>query len=276
MNLFKKILVLILFLFFYTDVSPKHNIEKYSFSFVSNKNLQVGEKLSYVVKYAFFVLGQVTLEVTGKKETNNRTTYNTIAYIDSYENIPFVDIHQIYKSTVTDKYYSDFFEGIVKTDDYDTFTDYYFRYDSSKIRVIKGKVKPEEIWTDSSAHIEPDKKYQDGLSIFYFARMNSGQNKSKEIPGFIDEKKVSTKINFYNKVEDVSIDAIDYPVACVKVDGQLDFVSIYGLTGYYEGWFTDDEAAIPILAKMKVMVGNITLELREWTRKGWKPPEYKE
>ncbi|MEJ2617078.1 MAG: DUF3108 domain-containing protein, partial [Ignavibacteriaceae bacterium] len=122
----------------------------------------------------------------------------------------------------------------------------------------------------------PNKKYQDGLSIFYFARMNSGQNKSEEIPCFVDEKKVSTKINFYDQVEDISIDAIDYPVACVKVDGQLDFISIYGLTGYYEGWFTNDEAAIPILAKMKVMVGNITLELIKWKRPGWKPPEYQE
>ena len=276
MSLLKKIIILLIFLFFYTDVSPKHNIEKYNFSFVSNKNLVVGEKLSYVVKYAFFVLGQVTLEVTGRKEVNNQTTYNTVAYIDSYENIPFVDIHQIYKSIVTDKYYSDYFEGIVKTDDYDTFTDYYFRYDSSKIHVIKGKVSPKQLWTDSSASIESDKRYQDGLSIFYFARMNSGQNKSEDIPGFVDEKKVSTKINFYDKVEDISIDAIDYPVACVKVDGQLDFVSIYGLSGYYEGWFTNDEAAIPILAKMKVMVGNITLELREWNREGWTPPEYKE
>jgi len=276
MIFFKKIIILFFFLFLYTDISPKHNIEKYNFSFVSNKNLVVGEKLSYVVKYAFFVLGQVTLEVIGKKEINNQTTYNTVAYIDSYENIPFVDIHQIYRSMVTDKYYSDHFEGIVKTDDYDTFTDYYFRYDSSKIHIIKGKVAPRQIWTDSTTSIEANERYQDGLSIFYFARMNSGQNNSEEIPCFVNEKKVTTKINFYDKVEDISIDAIDYPVACVKVDGQLDFVSIYGLTGYYEGWFTNDKAAIPILAKMKVMVGNITLELKEWKREEWKPPEYQE
>ena len=276
MSFFKKIMILIPFILVYTDFSPKHNIEKYNFSFVSDKNLEVGEKLSYVVKYAFFVLGQVTLEITGKKEINDHTAYNTIAYIDSYENIPFVDIHQIYKSEVTNNYYSDYFEGIVKTDDYDTFTDYYFRYDSSKIRIIKGKVSPEQIWTDSTSSIETDKKYQDGLSIFYFARMNSGQKKSEEVSGFVNEKKVGTTINFYDDFEDISIDAVDYPVACVKVDGHLNFVSIYGLTGYYEGWFSDDEAAIPVLAKMKVMVGNITLELRKWERNGWKPPEFKE
>lgn len=275
MIILKKIILLIIpLLFFYTDVSPKHKIEIYDFSFVSNKNLQVGEELSYVVKYAFFVLGQVTLKVTGKRNVDNHTVYNTVAYIDSYDNIPFVDIHQIYKSEVTDKYYSSFFEGIIKGDNYDTFTDYFFNYDSSKIHIKKGRILPKQIWTDSTASIK--RKYQDGLSIVYYARMNSGQNKSEEIPGFVDEKKVTTKINFYNEVEDISIDAIDYPVACVKVDGQLDFISIYGLTGYYEGWFTADDAAIPIIAKMKVMIGNITLELKEWKRKGWRPPEYKE
>ena len=275
MIFFKKlILVVIAVLFFFIDASPKHRIDKYNFSFASDKKLQVGEELSYVVKYAFFVLGQITLKVVDKKEVNNQTIYSTVAYIDSYDNIPFVSLHQIYKSKITDQYYSSAFEGIVKHDDYDTFTDYYFNYDSSKIHIKKGKVSPRELWTDSTTSL--NRKYQDGLSIFYFARMNSGQNKSEEVPIFEEEKKVKTKINFYDEIEDISIDAVDYPVACVKIDGQLDFVSIYGLTGYYEGWFTNDDAAIPILAKMQVMIGNITIELKEWKRKGWKPPEYQE
>ena len=175
---------------------------------------------------------------------------------------------------MTDQYYSVFFEGIIKKDKYNSFTDYFFNYDSSKIHIIKGKVSPKEIWTDSTTNVK--KKYQDGLSIFYYARMNSGQKKTEEVPSFVDEKKVATKINFYNDVSDISIDAIDYPVACVKVDGQLDFVSIYGLTGHYEGWFTNDDAAIPIIAKLKVMIGNVTVELKEWKRKGWKPPEFQD
>ncbi len=274
MIFFKKIIILIPLLFIYTNVLPKHSIERKSFSFISNKNIEVGEELSYVVKYAFIVLGQVTIKVTGKKRTGDKTIYNTIAYIDSYDNIPFVDIHQVYKSEMTNQWYSTFFEGIVKTEKYDSFTDYYFNYDSSKIHIIKGKLSPKEIWTDSTASI--NKKYQDGLSIFYYARMNTGQKKTEVIPGFVADKKVVTKINFYNDVSDISIDAVDYPVSCVKIDGELNYISIYGLTGYYEGWFTNDDAAIPILAKMKVMVGNVTLELKEWKRKGWKPPEYQE
>jgi hypothetical protein len=275
MNLIKKLIFLFLIIFLFSAyVSSKHNAEKFNFSFSSNKSMQVGEKLTYVVKYAFFSLGEVTLIVKDKKKAAGETLYNAIAYIDSYENIPFISIHEIYKTKLTGHYYSSFFEGIVKKDEYDSFTDYYFNYDSSKIHVIKGKVFPKQIWTDSTTSIK--RKYQDGLSIFYYARMNSGQKKSERIPGFVDEKKVVTDINFYNDVSDISIDAVDYPVACVKVDGKLNFVSIYGLTGNFEGWFTDDDAAVPVLAKMKVMVGSVTLELKEWKREGWKPPEYLE
>ena len=195
MIFFKRIIFLIPLLFFYSYVSPKHYSEKHNFSFVSSKNIEVGEELSYVVKYAFIVLGQVTLKVTGKKKIGDKAIYNTAAYIDSYNNIPFVDIHQIYKSEVTDQYYSVFFEGIIKKDKYNSFTDYFFNYDSSKIHIIKGKVSPKEIWTDSTTNVK--KKYQDGLSIFYYARMNSGQKKTEEVPSFVDEKKVATKIIRY-------------------------------------------------------------------------------
>jgi hypothetical protein len=46
------------------------------------------------------------------------------------------------------------------------------------------------------------------------------------------------------------------------------------LTGYFQGWFSNDETFIPIVAEMKVIIGNVKLELVKWNRKGWNPPEY--
>ncbi len=242
--------------------------------FYSDKNIEVGEELTYVVKYSVMNLGEVRIKVKDKKTVNGKTFYITYAYIDSYSGIPFVDLHQIYESYVDQNLYSDYFKALIIGDEYTAYTEYNFNYDKSLIHVKKGKVNPPQIWTDSTT--TADKKYQDGLSIFYYARMITGQNKSENVPCFVTEDKVYTKLNFYNKTEGISIDAVDYDIACVKLDGRTDFISVFGLTGYFEGWFTADEAAIPVVAKMKVIIGNITLELKSWKREGWTPPEYKE
>ncbi len=255
--------------------NAKKQEKVYNVAFSSSKKIEVGEELDYVVKYAFFVLGQLTIKVTDKVDTNGQTYYKAEAYIDSYPEIPFMDIHQIYKTVFPeDSIYSCHFSGIVKNDKYSSYTNYDFNYDSSIVHIQKGKVSPHEVWTDSTAEV--DKKYQDGLSILYYARMNSGQEKKERLPVLIKEKKEITDINFYKNVSGISIDAIDYPVACVKVDGEMKYVSIYGLTGEFEGWFSDDSAAVPILAKLHVIVGSVTVELKEWKKKGWIPPKYEE
>jgi len=245
----------------------------YNFSFSSEKKLLPGEELNYVVSYSFINLGEVKIRVKDKKTINGRNYYNAIAYIDSYDGIPFVNLHQIYESKVNQDYYSDFFRGIVKSDEYTTYTEYYFNYSDSEIRIKRGKFSPKELWIDSTTSAE--KQFQDGLSIFFFARMFSGKNNSMLVPCFVNEQKVHTRVNFYEDIIPVSIDAINYDVECVRLDGEMDFISIFGLTGYFEGWFSNDEASIPIVANMKVIIGNITLELKSWKREGWTPPKYK-
>jgi len=46
----------------------------------------------------------------------------------------------------------------------------------------------------------------------------------------------------------------------------------YGLSGKFEGWFSDDDAHIPIKAKMNVYVGSVVIELVKWKRGSWNPP----
>ena len=264
----------------FLSLAPQKNNSKseIELNFFSNRSLIVGEELTYLVSYSFMKLGEVKLKVRDKKEINGKTYYSTIAYIDSYTGIPFVNVHQTYESNVgappQGDYYSNFFRGVSKEEKPYTYTEYYFNYDDHNVRVKKGRFSPAKVWTDSIGTI--DKFYQDGLSIFYYARDNCGQNKSVDVPCLVAEKKVYTKINFYKEVSDVSIDAVDYDIACTRLDGEMDFISIFGLTGHFEGWFTNDEAAIPVVAKMKVIIGNIKLELVNWKRKGWQPPKFKD
>jgi len=237
------------------------------------KLMQVGEEIIYVVKYSFLELGEVKLQILSREEKAGKVYYKTKVYIDSYPGVPFVSLHQIYESNFNQNQYSDYFRATEKEKNYVKFTEYFFQYDKNNIHVKKGKYNPFQIWTDSTANIKVN--YQDGLSLFYYARLNTGQKKSVNVPCFVTEKFETTKINFYNTIEKISIDAVDYDIACTKLDGFTTFVSVFGLTGKFEGWFTNDQHAVPVLAKMKVIIGDITLELKEWRKSNWKPPHYK-
>jgi hypothetical protein len=257
-------------LFAYIYLTPA---QIYTVNFISDKYLEVGEELTYVVSYTFIKFGEIKIIVKGKKVIDGQNYYSTIAYIDSYSGIPFVNLHMIYETVMNPKYYSTFFRGIVKKEEYTTFTEYYTDYGKSKIRIKKGKVKPYQLWTDSTT--SEKQEFQDGLSILYFARMFSGSGNSVNLLCFVNEKKSYTNMTSYTQVTGVSINAIDYDVSCVRLDGTMNFVSVFGLTGYFEGWFTNDNASIPILAKLKVIIGNVRVELKSWKRPGWMPPKFK-
>lgn len=272
----KSLLLFLLLLPVYIIISGsfmKSTISQHELGFFSEKKMQVGEELTYVVSYSFIKLGEIKLIVKDKREIKGKTYYSTVAYINSYNGIPFVSLHQIYESRINPEYASEFFRGTVKHEEYSTFTEYNFNYKDSKIKIKKGKISPYQLWTDSTSYL--NQKMQDGLSIFYYARMNLGTKKSVNVPCFVNEKYEYTKINFYTEVQKAEVDAVDYDIACLRLDGNMDFVSIYGLTGYFEGWFSNDEASIPIVAKMKVFVGNVKLELKQWKREGWTPPKYR-
>jgi hypothetical protein len=117
--------------------------------------------------------------------------------------------------------------------------------------------------------------YHDGLSLFFYARAKLFSGLKVNVPTVIKEQKVSTYIDFKGERTSVDLDAVDYPVDVVRFDGNMEFVGIFGLTGGFEGWFSNDEARIPIQAKMKVLIGSVTMELMKWTRPGWNPPRAK-
>jgi hypothetical protein len=266
----------VIFLVLFLLVSSQHIVEaktsEVAFSFTGSRDFVVGEELTYVVKYYLLKFGEIKFKVTSKKFANGKPVYNAIAYMDSYNGIPFVDLHMIYETRFNDAIYSNFFKGLVRKKEYTTFTDYTYDQSTSKVRVRQGKVNPYELWTDSIG--VGQQPFQDGLSIFYYARAFVGSKKSVNLPCIVNEKHVYAKINFYDNREKAHIDAVNYDIAVKHLDGETNFVSVYGLTGYFEGWFTDDDAGIPVMAKLNVLIGRVTVELINWKRPGWMPPKY--
>ena len=107
----------------------------------------------------------------------------------------------------------------------------------------------------------------------YYARAHCKQVRQESVAIFFDEKSYVTRFNFMNKIGSKEIDAVPYPIETVEFDGNADFTGIFGLTGYFRGFFSNDAASIPIVARMKVILGSINIELMKWSRPGWIPPK---
>ena len=239
--------------------------------------LTVGEELTYEVSWWFIKIGTIRTKVIEVTKHNDDYGIKAAVYIDSYSGLPFVDLHSVFETEMDKNCFSNSF--ISKTKDGETWWATRYRYDRINNRLFvesgrtnnknSGEFKIEKIDT-----VTIQEKTQDGLSLLFFARANVRKGTEVKVPTMINSKKGLTILNFYEKHTDTEIDAVEYPVDVVEFDGQALFKGIFGLTGPFKGWFSNDTAQNPIRAKMSVILGNINIELIKWSRANWKPPKY--
>ncbi len=229
-----------------------------------------GEVLEYKVSFIGITLGHIKIQTNGTDEIYGVQTYKAKANMDSNPDIPFVELHAVFESWLDSSLaFSRRFEGHMQLSDGSwDFQEIDYRYDDGFIRNRKWIRK--KIYYDSTYYT--DKKYNDGLSLFFLARQFTKMDKTISVPTIMDDDDVRTIINFQNKIESVGIDAVDYNVRTIYFNGKAKWTGIYGLKGYFEGWFSDDKASVPIKAKMKLYVGSVKIELVKWKRDGWSPP----
>ena len=236
-----------------------------------NQMMQENEILLYEVDFLGISLGYIKIVTEEQTDYKGKPVYKTWAYMKSYDGIPFVHLNAKFESWIDPTVsYSHHFEGNVRfiSDDW-THQNISFDYDNEKI-YIKKYIKKKLVYYDS---IKTSLKCNDGLSLYYLARQYLNLKRSVKIPTIIDKDTVFTTVNFLGKKEDVEVDAVDYPIKTVYFNGYADWEGIYGMKGKFEGWFSDDEAKVPIKAKMNVLVGSVNIELKKWKRKNWKPPK---
>ena len=227
-----------------------------------------GEELVYEVAWTVFKIGTIRITSFG----NHRAQ----ASIDSYEDLPFVDLHSVYYTVMDSALFSlgswslDKSEGLW----------YGLNYvpDSSGVRV----------WVDEISTREPSqppyrkerrdtltlgsREFVDGLAIGFLPRMLIHTLQRADIPTVLDGKLGTTTYFFEGEKKQEAIDAVAEPVNVIVVHGSTSVVGVFGMTGEFTGWFSDDAAAVPIKGELKVLLGSVTVELIRWKRNGWSPP----
>lgn len=233
---------------------------------------QAGEELTYNVTYAGINLGQIRLRLSDTVSVSGGRAFHARGLIDSYRSIPFVELHTVYEDCIAPAGYSEWF--LSKTKHNTHWIVYSYRFNYPERRVVLEKSFDTAVAVVGRDTLRIDTACQDGLSLFYSARKFLQPGSHARFPSVVSEKKGYANIEVSREREHETIDAIDYPVRLIHAAGSAHFVGVYGLSGDFEGWFSDDAARVPVIAKLKVFIGSIRLELMKWKRDGWAPPRY--
>lgn len=238
--------------------------------------LMVGEELHYDVGYSFFHLGTITMKVTDRYERRGRTVYRAKAIIDSAPGLPFVNVHIRFTGEFDEELFSYDWIAEDSSDEEISYRRLRFDYDNSRVYFEKGRRIADSVRVESVDTVKITAKCQDGLSLFFFSRANVRQKREMDVPTVIEKDQVNTHFSFRNELDEEEIDSVKYPIEVVHFEGRADFVGVFGLTGGFRGWFSNDDAGVPVLARMNVILGSIRVQLRHWNRPGWVPPKYVE
>jgi hypothetical protein len=230
-----------------------------------------GEMLEYKVSYAGITLGYVKM-LTEKNDTvRGNAVVKVKAFIDTAPGIPFVEFHSIFESWA-DKSggFSHEFLASTKTAGGWEYDRYEFLYPQQRMHITSGM--KDHLTKDVT--IQTPKRWNDGLSLFFTAREMLRCGRNINVPTAIMGDTSRTVLNFKDaQPQAVQIDASSYAIKTLYFNGEAKWRGIYGLEGAFEGWFSDDEARVPIRAKMKVIIGNVNIELIRWKRGTWQPPK---
>jgi hypothetical protein len=234
---------------------------------------QPGEELRYAVKWQFIRLGTITVRTDHDPEDPAGAVYTVHMNVESNPALQFIWIREVTESHMdVSELNSLRFLGRYRNGDdltevresYDVAsrTGFYRRSDMNAGRVL----------LDTSFRDVP--RFVEGPSLLFAARVLSRSMGVRELTTLVEGGIHSTTLSFGGEIENLQIDAWDQEIRTRKLEGHADWSggTGAGLIGRFAGWMSDDDAAVPIRAQLKVLLGSVTLELERWTRAGWVPP----
>lgn len=223
---------------------------------VTHNAFKRGERLEFNVSYGWVDAGEAIIEITHEKKviagrdvmhvvgTGNslgafdwffevRDRYET--YMDAEGVFPWIFVRNIS-------------EGGFKLKQYYTFDQF-----KRKVKTNKGK------------EFDVPLGVQDMISAFYRARAidfsDAKPNQVYEIQAFVDEEVWPLRIR-YLRTETIEIDRGKFD--CMVFVPVVQKGRIFKKEEDMMVWVTNDDNKIPVLAKAKILVGSITMELRDF------------
>lgn len=239
--------------------------------FSQTKVIFPGEYIEYDVSFFGVKLGKISITTQEYVDFKGKKVLKAKAEMKSNPGIPFVSLHALFDSWMDTRLTNSYeFVGSTKGDENVWEREKFIMdYDNKMITYEKSV---DNVVTERKP-MPFEKKVVDGCALFFFARQFTDLKKSIRVPTVIGSGISYTNLNFHGTKSQTTIPSVNYPIKTLFFDGKAEWEGIYGLKGYFKGWFSDDEARVPIKAQMNVYVGNVDIELVKWTRGNWQPPK---
>ncbi len=224
--------------------------------------ISANEKFVYNVKYSFFTLGKIYVEIVGDSLYKGRHTYHLKTSIESNPSIPFLGkevnhYHSLMFTADSTPRTAVFWTDNVDEGIYEE-TRYEFDRQSGKVYTFKEG--------EARDTLELEEPASSGHIMFYFSRIFAGSNHSYRVPIFIDHEKGYVKIENSRQTDRREYEAFDQPVDTYLTTGYADINGPFGFRGDFKAWYVADPFRIPVKAHMKVWLGNVKVRLIKYTR----------
>jgi len=259
-----KILVIVNIIF-YSLLAQENNLNR--------KVYKAGEILTYKVSWSIFRLGTIKIQTKIDENHNENTYLKLIMHIVSNPYLPFISIDEYNESfiKISDGMSRAFIAKHLSNKHKIEIHSVYNNTNQQLFYTLIDFSKSPPIKRDTLKNIP---LYVEGPSLFFISRALIQSEREYNIPTTIDGEIANTHLNFKKNIQIMDSDLFPHPIRTRRFDGNAEWEggTSAGLSGIFSGWISDDSAAIPIIAEMKVLLGSIRLELEDIEHPNWTPP----
>lgn len=225
--------------------------------------LDAREVFEYEVRYGFFTLGWVDVELLPDTTYNGQKAYHLRTTMRSNSSVPLisksiVNYENLFQYNEKWPYSFEFWRDDIHDEEYDRVRIIFDR-DSSKVHFYE-----RQEFQTSLDLVEPA---SGGDIIFYFSRMFAGLEEPYRLPAYIENELGYVEARSSSETEMRSYEAFDEEIETYMSEGVADINGPFGFRGRFKSWFSTDDLRIPVEAHVKVIFGNVKVRLISYERR---------
>jgi hypothetical protein len=233
---------------------------------ITNEAFQVGEKLTFVVRYGIIKAGEATMEVEGIVPIAGREAYKIVSKAKSARTFDiFFKVRDQVESWVdTEGIFSWKFNKYLREGGFkfDLVVDYDQLYGKANVQSIRYEdSEPLEVRDQNEKIVDIPPYVLDILASFYYVRTQKLRvGRPLYLTNHDNEKIYDLKV-IVQKREEIKVKAGKFRT--IMVQPQLRGDAIFKQKGELWVWLSDDQYKIPVQMKSAVFIGKITTELKK-------------